>query len=182
MNQQPELRTERLLLRPFIPQDAATVQQLARDRAIADTTLNIPHPYPDDLAAKWISAHAPRFRDGRGAIFAITLLADGSLVGSIGLVTHPTHNRAELGYWMGRPYWNQGYTTEAARAIIRYGFEDLGLNRIFAYHFRRNPASERVMQKIGMQSEGMLRQHVQKWGVYEDLGIYAILKSNHDAT
>jgi RimJ/RimL family protein N-acetyltransferase len=177
MTHQPQLRTERLLLRPFTRADAPIVQKLAGDKAIADMTLNIPHPYPDELAENWISTHAPRFRDGRGAIYAITRPEDRLVIGSIGLVTVPDHQRAELGYWLGRPYWGQGCTTEAARELLRYGFTELRLNRIYASHFSRNPASGRVMQKIGMQYEGTLRQHIAKWGRFEDLKLYGSLQS-----
>jgi RimJ/RimL family protein N-acetyltransferase len=176
MADQPQLRTERLLLRPFTPQDASIVQQLAGDKAIADTTLHIPHPYPDGLAERWISTHDLRFRDGREAVYAITLADNWQLIGAVGLTIIPDHRRAELGYWLGRPYWGQGCTTEAARELLRYGFTELGLNRIFAFHFSRNPASGRVMQKIGMQYEGTLRQHIAKWSQFEDLKMYGILK------
>ena len=77
-----------------------------------------------------------------------------------------------MGYWIGKPYWNQGFGTEAALAILRYAFEQLGLNRVYAAHFRRNPASGRIMQKIGMTYEGRLRQHVKKWGDFEDMEYY----------
>ena len=77
------------------------------------------------------------------------------------------------------PYWKQGYCTEAARAVLRYGFETRGLNRIGARHLARNPASGRVMQKLGMHYEGTRRQHVLKWGVFEDIVLYAILKSEY---
>lgn len=177
---QPQLKTARLLLRPFTPQDAPHVQKLAGHKAIADTTLHIPHPYPDGLAERWISTHAPRFRDGRGAIFAITLPENGLAIGSIGLVIVPDHQRAEMGYWLGRPYWGQGYTTEAAYELLRFGFAELGLNRIYATHLSRNPASGRVMQKVGMQYEGTQRQHVLKWGQFEDLKLYSILRSEFE--
>ena len=79
----------------------------------------------------------------------------------------------------GRLYWEQGYCTEAAEAVLRYGFEVLGLNRIESRHFKRNPASGRVMQKIDMKHEGLLRQAYKKWGKYEDWEIYAILKDEY---
>jgi [ribosomal protein S5]-alanine N-acetyltransferase len=180
MTNQPQLRTERLLLRPFTLADAPNVQQLAGSKAIADTTLHIPYPYPDGQAERWISAHAPRFRDGRGAIFAITLPEDGLAIGSIGLVVVPDYQRAGMGYWLGQSYWGLGYMTEAARKCLHYGFTELGLNRICADYFSRNPASGRVMEKIGMRYEGTLRQHVVKWGKFEDLKMYGILKSEFE--
>lgn len=91
------------------------------------------------------------------------------------------HQRAEMGYWIGKPCWNRGYCSEAAEALLKYGFETLGLNRIFAHHMSSNPASGKVMQKIGMKREGFLRQHVRKWDVYEDLELYAILRSEYEA-
>jgi RimJ/RimL family protein N-acetyltransferase len=83
--------------------------------------------------------------------------------------------RAEMGYWLGVPFWSQGIATEAARAVLRYGFEHLNLHRIHAFHFVRNGASDRVMQKIGMQHEGTLRHHDHKDDHWEDLVSYGIL-------
>jgi RimJ/RimL family protein N-acetyltransferase len=99
----------------------------------------------------------------------------GALMGAIGLHVDMEHNRAELGYWLGHRYWRNGYTTEAAKAMLRYGFEELHLRRVFARHFGMNPASGRVMQKIGMTREGVMRQHFVKRGVPVDVVFYAIL-------
>jgi RimJ/RimL family protein N-acetyltransferase len=86
------------------------------------------------------------------------------------------HKRAELGYWIGVPYWNHGYASEAARRVVNWGFQYLGLNRIYAQHFADNPASGRVMQKIGMQYEGTLRQPFIRLGEARDSVCYGILK------
>ncbi len=176
---QPILRTQRLVLRPFCLEDAPTVQHLAGARAVADTTANIPHPYPDGAAERWISTHSTRFAAGEAAIFAITLLPSGELIGAIGLEIAREHARAELGYWVGMPYWNQGYCTEAGRAFVEYAFRTLGLHRVHAAHFRRNPASGRVLQKIGMRYEGRLRQHMRKWDSFEDLECYGLLRDEY---
>ena len=178
MAQRPTIETDRLLLRPFSLADSAIVQRLAGDRAIASTTLNIPHPYEDGMAEEWIGTHQERFDQGEAVLFAIVQRADGALVGSVGLEINRRHNRAELGYWIGKPYWNQGYCTEAAIAVVKYGFEALQLNRIHAFHLRRNPASGRVMQKIGMVHEGSLRKHAKKWEEFEDLEVYGILRED----
>jgi len=177
----PTIETDRLLLRPFTLADAPDVQRLASERDIASTTLNIPHPYEDGMAEQWIEAHEERYEKGELANFAVVLRSDDSLIGSIGLSINQQHAYAELGYWIGKPYWNRGYCTEAAEAVVRYGFEVLGLKRICACHFKRNPASERVLRKIGMTHEGCLRQHVKKWGVFEDLEQYGILKSGYES-
>lgn len=174
---QPHLETERLVLRPFTLDDAPTVQQLAGDPAIADTTLNIPHPYADGMAEAWIKEHPETFAKGVGVTYAITRRQDGSLLGAISLRINQRHHRAEMGYWLGKPYWGQGYTTEAARALLAYGFTELELNKIYATYLKRNPASGRVMEKAGLTYEGVLRQHVRNGEQYEDLVSYGILRS-----
>jgi len=176
MKERPTLETDRLLLRPFTAGDASDVQRLAGDRAIADTTLNIPHPYEDGVAEEWIGKHEAIFNEKKGAHFAITLKSDGTLVGAISLMGMVAGHQAELGYWVGRPYWNQGYCTEAARAVVAYAFSKLGLIRVHSCHLSRNPASGRVMQKTVMSHEGCRRQHVRKWNKAEDLELYGILK------
>jgi [ribosomal protein S5]-alanine N-acetyltransferase len=169
---QPTLTTERLILRPFVLEDASTVQRLAGDRAVADTTERIPHPYEDGMAEAWIATHAPQFRERKECTFAIVLKDDQQVIGGVSLTLTMAHSRGELGYWVGREFWNRGYCTEAARAIVEYGFSVLGLNRIQARHLTRNPASGCVMAKLGMQHEGCLRQHTRKWDVFEDVDLY----------
>ena len=172
----PHLTTERLLLRPFTLNDAPDLHRLVGEPEIADTTLNIPHPYEEGMAEEWISTHPERFDSGKGVNLAITLRADGRLTGAIGLDINERFNRAEMGYWVSVPQWNKGICTEAAIEILRYAFEDLHLNRVQATHLSRNPASGRVMQKIGMLHEGTLRQYVKKSDVYEDLEMYSMLR------
>jgi RimJ/RimL family protein N-acetyltransferase len=176
MRQRPTIETERLILRPFELSDAADIQRMAGAKEVAAPTLNIPHPYEDGLAERWIETHQPNFEQGIQLNLAITLRADGTLVGAVGLGIQRQHDRAELGYWVGVPYWRNGYCTEAARAVVRYGFEELKLNRIEAHHFASNPASGRVMQKIGMTREGFLRQAIKKWDRYEDMVCYSLLR------
>jgi RimJ/RimL family protein N-acetyltransferase len=112
---------------------------------------------------------------------AIRLRSDGRLCGGVGLHPETPHHHAELGYWIGVPYWGNGYATEAAKAVVRYGFEHLKLNRIFAHHFKHNPASGKVLRKIGMKHEGCMRQHVLKWGQFVDLELYSILRQEMDS-
>jgi len=176
MAAQPTIRTERLILRPFLIDDAKDVQRLAGSKAIADTTARVPHPYGDGMADQWIKTHGRLFRSRKAVIYAITRSGTGRLIGAIGLEIHMANERAELGYWVGRRYWNRGYATEAAEAMLMYGFTELGLKRIYAHHFKRNPSSGRVMQKIGMKREGLLRQHFKKGERFEDLVFYGILR------
>lgn len=173
----PVLETERLTLRAFNLSEAPRVNLLAGEREIAATTAIIPHPYPDGEAERWIATHAQKWSDGVGVDFAIVLRADNTLIGAIGWMLKPVHQRAEVGYWIGRKFWGNGYATEALRAVIDHAFS-LGINRVFAEHFAHNPASGRVMQKAGMKHEGTLRQHMVKWDQPVDCEVYGILASD----
>lgn len=177
VNSQPTLHTRRLILRPLTLEDAPIVQRLAGRREIADTTISIPHPYSEEQARQWIAGAADLFAKGKSVIFAVQLKREGSLAGAIGLRDIDTeHLQAELGYWVAVECWGQGYATEAAQAVLTFGFEQLGLNRIYAHHMVRNPSSGRVLVKLGMKEEGVLRQRVRKWGRFEDVVLMALLR------
>src|SRR5512146_1366713 len=107
-------------------------------------------------------------------MWAIVDRLNAHVIGTIGLTSYMAqHARAELGFAIARPYWNQGYTTEAVRALLGFALHDLGLNRIEAFCKVENIGSARVMEKAGMQLEGVLRQREFIKGRYEDLRIYA---------
>jgi ribosomal-protein-alanine N-acetyltransferase len=176
VSEQPTLRTPRLTLRPFAADDAFDVERLAGAREIADTTLNIPHPYPHGGAAQWIGLHGAAWREGTSVTFAVESNETGKLVGAISLTIKREFARGELGYWIAKDHWSTGYATEASEAILEFGFRTLGLHRIQAHHLVRNPASGRVMQKLGMQQEGIERDAVIKWGRHESIVLYSILE------
>jgi ribosomal-protein-alanine N-acetyltransferase len=178
MKDWPFLYTQRLVLRPFKREDASVVRVLAGDRSVASTTAKIPHPYEEGVAEAWIDTHDKSFQQGQSVILAITLPPLDRPIGAIGLEIDQEHRRGELGYWVGKPYWNNGYCTEAVQAMLKYGFQVVALDRIYAFHFTRNPASGRVMQKVNMKHEGRMRQHILKWGAREDLEVYGILKTD----
>jgi ribosomal-protein-alanine N-acetyltransferase len=171
----PTLRTERLVLRQFAMADAPELHRLAQSREVARMMLHLPHPYEEGMAQEWIATHRPAYESGERVTWAMTLREEGALVGSITLHLHPLHDNAELGYWIGKPYWGCGYATEAAEEVVRYGFEDLGLHRIHANHFGSNPASGKVMRKVGMRYEGLRPEHYKKWEAYEDRVDYGLL-------
>lgn len=175
---QSNLHTERLALRAFVTVDAPRVQQLAGEREIAATTLLIPHPYGDGVAEEWIAAMPDNVAAGRSYEYAITIRETGELIGATGFRLRSDWEQAELGYWIGVPYWGNGYATEAAREMVRFGFEELGLHRIFAAVFANNPASARVLQKAGLSYEGRHRGSVKKWDEFLDTDSYAILSSD----
>jgi len=179
VTEQPTLQTKRLVLRPLLAHDAPALSRLAGRREIADTTISIPHPYSEEQARQWIANAMDLFGRGKSAVFAMELKQGGDLAGTIGLRDIDLeHSQAELGFWVAVECWGQGYATEAAQAVLGFGFEQLGLNRIYAHHMVRNPASGHVLARIGMKREGLLRQRVRKWGVFEDVVLMALLRQD----
>lgn len=174
----PRLLTERLTIRPFVIADGPDVERLAGARLVADTTLTIPHPYPSGGGATWIATHADAWNRGIGFTLAICYRDDSErLLGAISLQVAQAHRHGELGYWIASDCWGNGYATEAAQAVTAYAFTELRLHRIQGRHFTRNTASGRVLQKVGMHSEGIHRDAYLRWGQFEDVAVYAILAS-----
>ncbi len=176
-----ELRTARLLLRSFERGDVPLIVRLAGAREIAATTINIPYPYTEDDARRFLAHASEDSRTGRAVHFAITAPPSRNLCGAIGLTLAPPHRRAELGYWIGKPFWGRGWATEAATAVVSFGFRVLGLNRIHASHYSGNLASQRVLEKIGMRYEGQSRQHYLKWDRLIDVENYGVLAAEFRA-
>jgi ribosomal-protein-alanine N-acetyltransferase len=172
MNEIPTLETSRLTLRPYSEADIAELVPLIGAREVAATTLRIPHPYTEQDARQFLAV----IENGDHLRMAVTLRSDGLLVGGVGLNIEEQHQHAELGYWLGVPYWGKGYATEAARELLRYGFESRRLHRIFALHFKNNPASGRILRKLGMRHEGCQREHIRKWNQFIDSELYGILR------
>lgn len=148
--EQAVIETERLLLRPFKNEDAKDIQKLAGNTKVSEKTRNIPYPYKDGIAEKWISNLAVSWKNGTGATYAVTDKISNTLLGTVSLV-EINGEEGKLGYWMGEPYWCKGYCTEAARALVQYAFSNMGIETVGAEHLSSNPASGRVMQKIGMR-------------------------------
>lgn len=169
------LHTARLLLRPFEPADADAVHQLAGSRDVAAGTF-LPHPMDRQAAQEWVTGRLADQSAGTSVTFAVTLTESGQLIGSIGLELLIAHEQGRLSYWLGRTYWNKGYGSEAVTALVEYGFDNLHLHRIYAPHFHTNPASGRVLQKVGMTHEGRLREHYLRFGQRIDVEIYGMLR------
>ncbi|MBM7587180.1 RimJ/RimL family protein N-acetyltransferase [Bacillus pakistanensis] len=174
----PLLFTERLSIRPFQLDDASRVQELLGAGEIAETTTIIPHPLPDGFAEEWINKIQISMINKDSIHFAL-VNNQNILIGCIYLFLNKKHNKGELGYWLGKPYWNKGYCTEAGKEMIKFGFEELGLNRIYADAFTKNTASSKVMQKVGLKYEGTFKQSCLYRGVYEDTVIYGITRDDY---
>lgn len=155
------------------------MEALANHRQIAANTLSIDFPYPDGQGKKWIAIQPINWLLGKSAVFAICDLQSTQLMGAIGMEISEANQSAELGYWLGEPFWNRGFCTEAAQAVVGFGFEILALHKIHSQHMLRNGASGRVLEKVGFQREGLLHEHIRKWGAFEDVVVYGILNREY---
>ena len=177
MSTTPTLATARLKLRPDGEGEIVELVRIIGAREVAATTLRIAHPYTAQDARTFLAMA----EEADKIWLAITLRTDGRQIGGVGLRLDQQHQHAELGYWLGVPYWRKGYATEATRELLRYGFQDLRLHRIFASHFKHNPTSGCVLRKLGMHHEGCQREHLYKWGQFIDSELYGILRQEWQA-
>lgn len=179
MIEQPVLETLRLQLRPLEFSDAMEIQKAAGIREIADTMISLPHPYPDGEAERYISQ---KQREREAGISVTFIIEEKVKKGFLGLIEvrdiDNEHSQGELSFWLVKNVWGQGYMSEVVQAVVRYGFEVLSLNRLYAYHMLRNPATGRVLEKNGFRQEGLLRQRVRKWEHFEDVALLAILNQD----
>ena len=156
-----EIKTRRLVLRSFREKDAPRVETLAGDWDVARMTSLIPHPYPPGSALTWFTTHSADRAAGTHYRFAVTL--NDTCIGAAGLHRVAasdwglTGDILEIGYWIGKPYWGQGYATEAAGALVAWGFTSRALPVLAAGHFFDNPASRRILEKIGFTAAGQRR-------------------------
>jgi RimJ/RimL family protein N-acetyltransferase len=119
------------------------------------------------------------FLAGSSAHFVFALDGSADWFGEVLLKTiEAVHAQAELGFWIDEPWSGRGYVTEAASEALRYGFGPLGLNRVCAHSMVRNRASARVLTRLGFHHEGCLRQRVRKWGVFEDVDAWSLLRAD----
>jgi ribosomal-protein-alanine N-acetyltransferase len=175
-----EIQCFACLLRPLVSADAEALASHANDR---DVWLNLrdrfPHPYSLRDAEEYIAAVAARTLQT-----SFGIIVDGEAAGSVSLMPGKDIERttAEIGYWLGRPFWGRGIATEAVRAATLYAFDQLGMHRVFAVPFGRNPASTRVLEKAGYVREGILRRSAVKDGKLIDQILYAAYDDNRLGT
>jgi len=179
MEQFPSLETERLILDQITTADIPSIVIYAGNKKITDNTRTMPHPYFAEDAIAWINMANQGFRNKDNYIFAMRNNHDNSFMGGIGLTLESEHNRAEIGYWIAEPFWNKGFTSEAVKALLKFGFEHLQLNKIVAAYISTNIASGKIMIKNGMTKEGEFKNHDIKNGEYVTLVHYGLLKKNY---
>jgi len=174
----PDLMTPRLRLRRLTMRDAQDIYRYSRDPEVARHVLWDAHRSIHQTR-EYIRYLLRQYRNAAPGTFAIALRDSGKVIGTIGFMWVQTENRsAEVGYSLSRAYWNQGYMSEALKAVVEFGFQKLYLNRIEAQHESDNPASGHVMAHAGMRHEGTLRQRIYNKGRFVDVDLYAIVRSD----
>lgn len=172
------LLSDRLALRRLEPTDAPAVQRYAGDERIARWTARIPHPYPDGAAEAWIAETHEQIARDDGWPLAVTRRADGALLGAVGLERDEDRISAELGYWIAVPYWGLGYATEAARRIVRFGFEASNVSNIHAHALTENAASRRVLEKAGLGYVGQATTTLELRKRNAEVACYALARAD----
>ena len=171
------LETERFILRPPMKKDIPAMVRHLNQPAISQTTLHIPYPYTRKDAMTWVTKSKQEIIRGFSYTFVIVSKKTNQMIGAIGLHVNGEHNRAEAGYWIAVPHWNNGVATEALIRVLEFGFTTIALNRIYATHLVENLSSGRVMIKAGMKREGKLIEHYRKGDHYVTVIQYAMTAS-----
>lgn len=156
--------------------DIADVAHLADNIAIAQMTANLPYPYTLEHAKTWLD-----YVESHENEHVFSVVGDDSFMGIVGLVHEPEHERAELGYWLGEPYWNKSVMTIASGMAVAYAFAMLDVEKIYSRCFAPNKASQRVLEKNGFRIEGCLKAHHIRMGIVQDVLCYGLLRSDYEA-
>jgi len=167
-----KIQTENLVLRALRIADVPMIKKLAGNPRVSKTTRTIPYPYEDGMAESWIESVRTMAETGKSLTYAIELKKEAHLIGSIGL-HEIIDSQAELGYWVGEPYWSKGYCTEATIALIKFAFESLALKSITAEYLTSNVASGKVMKKSGMYHVATTRKECRP-GEVDSVDLYQI--------
>ena len=173
-----ELQTERLILGAFEKVPAKTWLGIIRDKEVAQTTLSLPHPCTLKDAKLWRGQQIEAIKQGRVLRWSVIKKDGDDVIGGLKLSLNQRFNSAEIGYWVGKKYWGHGYASEAAPAVLNYGFSELKLNRIEAFSMVINKASSKILLNLGMRKEGLHRQLIRRWDNYIDVESFAILLSD----
>ena len=177
----PTLHTERLTLRPFADADAGGLFELHSNAFVLRYWDSPPWTEPA-RAERFVSMCRQMADDGTGARLAMDRASDGAFIGWCSLTRwNPDYRSASLGYCLGDAAWGHGYATEAARAVLQWGFDTLDLNRVQADTDTRNVASARVLDKVGFVREGTLREDCVVNGEVSDSWVFGLLRREWQA-
>jgi RimJ/RimL family protein N-acetyltransferase len=164
-------------LSEFRPSDKHALVEHLNDRDIYDRTLRIPFPYTEGSADNWLTLVADIAKQQARQVHWAMRSANDALIGACGFNGFQVgkSHQAEVGYWLGKPFWGQGIMTAVVQRICRHAFEEFGLVKIIAHVHPHNPASVRVLEKCGFQEEGFLRKHCLKDGNFLDVRLFGLL-------
>jgi len=171
----PELKTERLQLIQITQSHLEDYYQLFSDERVARYYNILPFSEQKD-AQKYIDWFESRFNEGLGIRWGIALKGEKNIIGTLGFNNYKENHRANIGYDLRFDFWNKGLMTEALRAVIAFGFNELGINRMEAEVMMGNAASERVLGKLGFKREGALREWMYWNDRYYDMIMFSLLK------
>jgi len=158
----------------------ASLIKHANNPKIADQIFNIDYPYTEENAIERLNFVFQALKKENRYVFAIADTHNNELIGEIGIHLDEG-NKAEMGYWLSEDYWGKGLMTEAIGAALQFGFNEVGLNKIFATHFLENPASGKAMKKNGMIKEAELKDHYFYNGMYKSVVQYRLTKAEYEA-
>ncbi|WP_445491653.1 GNAT family N-acetyltransferase [Niallia sp. 03133] len=172
----PRLETERLILRKLTPADLDDMYAYGSNSEVTKYVTWETHQKRSDTKG-FLQFVLDRYEKKEVALWGIQYKENGKLIGTIDFVWwKPNHSSAEIGYVLSHEYWGKGIMTEAAKEVIKFGFEKMDLIRIQAKCFTENIGSARVMEKAGMTFEGIMRKDMFVKGKHHDVKVYSILK------
>ena len=175
----PTLYTKRLVLRKLTLDDAKDLFEFASDPEVAKYVPWEPYKSIDD-AVNFLKFTLEQYEKKQPARWGIVYKENNKLIGTCGFVDwDPSNFRAEIAYALSRDYWGKGIMTEAVKEAIKFGFEKMNLNRIYAFSFPENVGSYTVMEKVGMKYEGLIREYMYIKGKFQDLKLYSILRREY---
>lgn len=166
------IKGKRVTLRKPKIKDAADIAKYCKEKDLSKWVTGMPHPYTKKHAIKFIKDCSKKWKTGS---YNLVIEKRGELVGMIS-ISKKNFDKAEIGWWVGKPHWGKGCAPEAAKLLIKEGFKKLKLNKIYAHFKEGNKKSERVMQKTGMKYECLLKEDIKQNGKYYNLRQYCILK------
>ena len=179
MSFQP-IETDRLVVRALEPADAPAMHRLIGEWEVARMTANVPHSYEAGMAEDWITRSAGLLEAGEAYNLAVVHRDVPGLIGSVGLGL-PERRAPVLGYWIGRPYWGRGFATESAGGLVAFGFDALGFEKITASVFPEDPASARVLEKLGFVRTGHAMHDAPARGARQEVDTYELSRVDFEA-
>jgi RimJ/RimL family protein N-acetyltransferase len=171
-------RNNGFVLRKYRKKDAASIAQYANNKKIAAVLTDaFPFPYKLKDAQAYLKFQLSNYRKKNPENLAFTIEIDGEAAGSIGFRNLKPGHLAEIGYWLGEEYWGRGIMTKVVREMVRFGFKQFHLKRIYAQVYEHNQASKKVLEKNGLKEEGLLKKHAKRFGKYHNVFILGKVKN-----